>query len=70
MRVTGGERVWAPSRISGQAALVRRLRLLLLAAHRYGRGRARSPAEVRWAARLIDALTAALEGAEPGGPTS
>lgn len=57
--------VHQPSRVRGRPALVRRLRGLLLAVHRYGRHRATTPAECLWAARLIDSLTAALDVADP-----
>jgi hypothetical protein len=50
-----------PSRVQGRAALVRRLRGLLVATHRYGRGRARTRADIVWAARMIDGLTVLLE---------
>ena len=49
------------TRIKGRQALVRRLRGLLVAVHRFGRGRARTREELAWYARTIDALTAALE---------
>lgn len=52
------------SRIKGRPALVRRLRGLLVAVHRYGKGRARTPEEVRWAAKMLDRLQHALDGAE------
>ncbi len=52
------------SRIKGRQALVRSLRGLLIRVHRFGRGRARSPEDVRWAARTIDALADCLRGAE------
>ena len=43
-----------PSRVRGRAALVRRLRALLVAVHRFGRARARTRAKVAWAARMIE----------------
>lgn len=46
-----------PSRVTGRAALTRRLRGLLLAVHRFGRCRATTEADRRWAARVIDELT-------------
>lgn len=49
-----------PSRIKGRPALVRRLRGLLLAVHRYSRHRASSHGDQWWSARTIDALTVAL----------
>ena len=48
------------SRIKGRAQLVRRMRGLLVAVHRFGRGRACTPADLRWAAMVIDGLTALL----------
>lgn len=47
------------SRVTGRAAIERSLRSLLIRAHRFGRHRATSPADCRWAAQMIDALTAA-----------
>jgi hypothetical protein len=52
------------SRIQGRAVLLKRLRRLLLATHRFGRGRARTPEDVAWAGGLLDALYAALGVAE------
>ena len=52
------------SRVKGRAALTRRLRGLLIAVHRYARQRARTVEELRWTARLIDALTVALNVAD------
>jgi hypothetical protein len=52
------------SRIKGKASIVRRLRALLIAAHRYGRGRARTAEDIQWSAVMLDALTAALAAAE------
>ena len=49
------------SRVTGRAQIVRRLRLLLVAVHRFGRGRARTRADQRWAALVIDGLTALLQ---------
>lgn len=46
-----------PSRVKGRASLVRRLRDLLIAAHRFDRGRARTAEDRAFAARLIDGLT-------------
>jgi hypothetical protein len=48
------------SRIRGRAALERRMRALLIAVHRFARGRATAPAELRWCARVIDSLSAVL----------
>mgnify|MGYP001552942486 CR=1 FL=1 len=48
----------SPSRIKGRASLLRRLRSLLIASHRFGRHRAATRDEVLFAARLIDGLTA------------
>ncbi|MCC7034017.1 MAG: hypothetical protein IT179_14435 [Acidobacteria bacterium] len=52
-------------RIKGRPALVRRLRGLLLAVHRYGRHRASTDRDRQWAAHLIDHLTATLATADP-----
>lgn len=60
-------------RVKGRPALLRRLRGLLVAAHRFGRHRATSPGERLWAARLVDGLTATVGVCDPGGlsqPTS
>lgn len=54
-----------PSRIKGQAQLIRRIRLLLVAVHRFGRHRARTRAERLWAANVIDRLTALLQEGAP-----
>lgn len=53
------------SRLTGQAALIRRVRLLLIAVHRFGRGRVRTRAERQWAAKMIDGLTALLQEGAP-----
>jgi hypothetical protein len=53
------------SPVKGRPALVRRLRLLLLAVARYGRHRARTHDELMWAARVLDALTVTLDTADP-----
>ena len=55
------------SRVKGHSALLRRLRGLLVAAHRFGRHRATSSAERHWAARLVDGLTATVVACDPGG---
>lgn len=55
------------SRVKGKPALVRSLRGLLIRVHRFGRARATSDADRFWTARLIDALEAALEVADPSG---
>lgn len=59
MREADGRRM--RTRVKGIPALEKRARGLLLAVHRYGRCRAATPAEVRWTARAIDALTGLLE---------
>ena len=48
------------TRVKGRGALVKRLGGLLIAVHRYGRCRAATADERRWAAVLIDQLNAAL----------
>ncbi len=53
-------------RVKGRPALLRRLRGLLVAAHRFGRHRATSPAERLWAARLVDGLTTTVGVCDPG----
>jgi hypothetical protein len=55
-----GVRVEVLHRIKGKSTLIRSVRGLLLRVHRYGRGRARTPGDVRWAARALDALDRAL----------
>lgn len=57
-----------PSRIRGRASLLRRLRALLLAAHKFGRGRACTPDDLAFAAQLIDGLTSTLAAADPAAP--
>jgi hypothetical protein len=52
------------TRVKGRPALTRRLRGLILAVHRYGRHRARTPGERIWTARLLDRLQAALGDAD------
>lgn len=52
------------SRVKGRPALVKRLRALLLAVHRFARGRARSSADIQWSAAMLDVLTTALRTAE------
>lgn len=54
------ERVEVRHRIKGKPALIRSARGLLLRVHRYGRGRAATSADLRWAARAIDALDVAV----------
>jgi hypothetical protein len=71
-----GERVEVRHRIKGPGPLIKSARSLVLRLHRYGRGRARTPGEVRWAARAIDAVDAAvrvmeqptMETAQPATP--
>jgi hypothetical protein len=67
--LTGAEKPRATaSRIKGKPAIVRSLRGLLLRVHRYGRGRARTPQDVTWAAHTLDALGDALAVAEGASP--
>jgi hypothetical protein len=47
-------------RVKGKATLCRSARSLVLRVHRYGLARARTPAEIRWTARALDALDLAL----------
>ena len=56
--------VHQPSRVKGRPALVRRLRGLLVAVHRFAKHRATSRADLWWSARTVDALTAALDVAD------
>jgi hypothetical protein len=65
MRELDGRRI--QTRVSGRAALDKRLRGLLVAVHRFGRARARTREELAWTARTLDALTAALDGADHDG---
>lgn len=51
-------------RVKGRPALVRRLRGLLLAVHRFGRARATTPDDRAWTAHVLDVLTAALDVAD------
>lgn len=55
-----------PSRIKGRYSLENRVRRLLIAAIRYDRGRARTPDDRRFAAALIDGLSATLNAIDPG----
>jgi hypothetical protein len=54
----------APSRIKGRASLVRRLRALLIAAHRFGQHRAVTPSELAFAGCVVEGLHATLTAAE------
>lgn len=54
------------SRIKGKAALIRRIRGLLIAVARFAHGRATTREDCLWAARMIDGLTVLLE--EKGAP--
>jgi hypothetical protein len=49
------------TRVKGRPALMKRLRALLVAVHRFARARARTPDDVQWAARTIAALSALLQ---------
>jgi hypothetical protein len=53
-------------RVKGRPALLRRLRGLLVAAHRFGRARAVTPDDRLWSARLVDALTHTVATCDPG----
>lgn len=53
-------------RVKGRPVLVRRLRGLLVAAHRFARARATSADDRLWAARCIDVLTDAVARVDPG----
>jgi hypothetical protein len=59
-----GERVKVLHRVKGRPVLIRSARSLVLRVHRYGRARARTPAEIRWTARALDALDVALRAME------
>ena len=52
------------SRIKGRPALTKRLRLLLIAVHRFNTRRARSASDVMWSAQVMDLLTEAIGIAE------
>ena len=52
------------SRVKGRPALERRLRALVIAVHRFGRQRARTVEDLQWTARVLDALSAALDGSD------
>jgi hypothetical protein len=54
-------------RCVGRHAIERSTQALLMRVHRFGRHRATSPENIRWAARAIDGLTALLEHGEPHG---
>lgn len=55
-----GERVRILHRVKGRPVLIRSARSLVLRVHRYGLARARTPADIRWTARTLDALDLAL----------
>ena len=57
-----------PSRIKGRASLLRRLRRLTVAAHRFGQHRAATADEVLFATRLLDGLTSTLQEVDPASP--
>lgn len=69
-----GERIKVLHRVKGRPVLIRSARSLVLRVHRYGLARARTPAEIRWTARALDALDIALrvmeQPDETGAPTS
>jgi hypothetical protein len=52
-------------RTVGRPAIERSTRALLIRVHRFGRHRATSPANVQFAARWIDGLTALLQDERP-----
>jgi hypothetical protein len=54
------------TRVKGRPALLRSLRGLLVRAHRYASARATTDTDRLWSARLIDALTLAVQTADPG----
>jgi hypothetical protein len=54
-----------PSRIKGRASLLRRLRALTIAAHRFARGRAYAPDDRHFAILLLDGLTTTLARVDP-----
>lgn len=64
MRELGGRQV--KHRVKGRPVLERRLRALLIAAHRFARCRATTLDDPRWSAKVIDGLTATLEGLMAG----
>src|SRR4029453_3074375 len=65
--LTASEKGHEMSRIKGRPALVKRLRGLLIAVHRFGRVRARTSDDIQWTAALLDALYGALSKAEDTG---
>jgi hypothetical protein len=65
MRELDGRRM--VSRIKGRPSLERRLRGLLIAAHRFARARAVTAADRDFAIRLLDGLTSTLHHVERTG---
>jgi hypothetical protein len=55
----------SPSRIKGRASLLRRLRALVIAAHRFGRHRTATREDCAFAGALVDGLTALLHTVDP-----
>jgi hypothetical protein len=59
-----------PRRVVGRPALERTRRRLVIRLHRYAEHRATSPADVRWCAHTLDALSVALESGRRTPPTA
>lgn len=55
------------TRVTGRPALLRRLRALLVAAHRFARHRATTAADRDWSIQVLDGLTSTLQAADPAG---
>jgi hypothetical protein len=51
----------SPRRCVGRPAIERSIRALLIRVHRFARHRATSPADIHWAAVVLDSLIAVLE---------
>jgi hypothetical protein len=68
----GVSRLEVLHRVRGQSALLRSARSLQLRVHRYSRSRARTPAEIKWTARALDALDLVVRAMEeqPGAPAT
>jgi hypothetical protein len=59
-----GVRVEVLHRVKGRPVLVRSARSLQIRVLRFGRARARTPAEIRWTARVLDALDLVVRAME------
>lgn len=61
MTLPGLDRRQLHSRIKGRHALERRLRALQVAVYRFAQGRASTPSDLAWCARVADGLRRLLD---------